>query len=241
MAPTTSPPQRRNKWYLILGLVAGQILLNACSHQILSTDTQAQVPPLWPRHHEQMRGISNWHIKGKIGYENVSEGGSAWLDWHQQVNQFSLLLSGPFGAGTVQIFGDNDVVTLRQAKAPDISAVSATTLARHLLGWELPIDELSYWIRGIPAPDVLASKQRFNQQSLLANLHQGGWQLAFSKYRQTEAGILPGKIIATQGKTQFKLIIKEHVFASPLKPSLDGPAQNLDLTNQHSDLKPKVL
>ncbi|MBV1930260.1 MAG: lipoprotein insertase outer membrane protein LolB [Porticoccaceae bacterium] len=239
MTPTTSPPRRHNKWYLVLGLIAGQILISACSHQILSTNTQ--VPSLWPRHHEQMRGISNWHIKGKIGYENASEGGSTWLDWHQQVDQFSLLLSGPFGAGTVQIFGDDDFVTLRQAKAPDISAVSAKTLVRHLLGWELPIDELSYWIRGIPAPNALTSEQHFNQQSLLANLHQSGWQLVFSKYRHTKAGILPGKITATQGETHFKLIIKEHLFTTPSNPSLDGPAQNLGLTTQRSNLKAKAL
>jgi outer membrane lipoprotein LolB len=238
MAPITSFPQRHCKWYLLLGLIAGQILLSACSHQILSTDTQTQVPALWPRHHEQMLGISNWHIKGKIGYETASEGGSAWLDWHQQVNQFSLLLSGPFGAGTVQIFGDDGFVTLRQAKAPDISSVSAKKLARHLLGWELPIDELSYWIRGIPAPSTLASKQSFNQQSLLANLRQNGWQLVFSKYRQTEAGILPGKITATQGETHFKLIIKEHIFATANHPFFDGPTQNMDLTAQYSDPKP---
>lgn len=240
MASITNPRQRHNRW-LLLGLVAGQILLSACSQQILSTDDRAQVSPLWPSHHEQMRGISNWHIKGKIGYENSSEGGSAWLDWHQQVDQFSLLLGGPFGAGTVQIFGNDDFVTLRQAKTPDISAVSAKTLARHLLGWELPIDELSYWIRGIPAPDVLASKQSFNQQGLLANLHQNGWQLAFSKYRQTDAGILPGEITATQGDTHFKLLIKEHLFATPNKPPLDHPGQNRDLTTRQSGLKTEVL
>ena len=241
MTPAISPSQRHRKWYLLLSLIAGQILLSACSHLTFSANTLTQTPPLWSRHHEQMLGISNWHIKGKIGYESVSEGGSAWLDWHQQANQFSLLLSGPFGAGTVQIFGDNDIVTLRQAKAPDISALSAKTLARHLLGWELPIDELSYWIRGVPAPNALASEQHFNQQRLLSNLHQSGWQLAFSKYRHTETGIFPGKITATQGETHFKLIIKEHLIATANNPPLDGPAHNLDLTTQHSDLKAKAL
>ncbi len=237
--PGTS--QRHHTWYLLPSLIAGQILLSACSHQIESTNTQVQPPPQWPRHHEQMLGISNWHIKGKIGYETAAESGSAWVDWRQRVNRFNLLLGGPFGAGTVQIFGDDNFVTLRQAKASDISAVSAKALARRLLGWELPIDELSYWIRGIPAPDTPASEQGFNQQNLLVNLHQHGWQLVFSNYRHTEAGVFPGKITATRGETHFKLIIKEHLFPSTDNLSPGPLAQNLGLKTRHSDLKAKAL
>lgn len=190
------------------------MLLSACaSHQTLAPYSADVVPALWSRHHQQMLDLSHWQVKGKIGYKNTTEAGSAWVDWTQQAQQFTLHLSGPFGAGSMQIMGDHGLLTLRQADGADISLNSAAAItSEQLLFDDLPFEELSYWIRGIPSPNAEASQLSYNQQSLLTVLHQSGWQLLFSKYRQTSAGTLPGKIIATQGKVRFKLIIKEHLF-----------------------------
>ena len=159
-----------------------------------------------------MLAISQWHVKGKLGYKSASDAGSAWLDWRQQLEHFKLLLGGPFGAGTVEIVGNGHTVALRQGNKPDQFAPSAKALSRKLLGWELPIEELSYWIRGIPAPDVPVVDQSFNSQGLLAIFQQAGWQLKLSKYRDTEMGKLPSKLVAIQNGTRFTLIIKEYNF-----------------------------
>jgi len=165
-----------------------------------------------------MQAITQWHIKAKIGYKSVSDGGSAWLNWQQQDYSYRLLLSGPFGAGSVQIFGNKDTATLRQADAADISAHSASALSSKLFGWDLPIDELPYWVRGIPAPGSQVKAQKFNGEGLLAAFHQTGWDLKLSRYQDTEAGKLPGKLIATQRELRFTLLIKEHDFSTSQPP-----------------------
>jgi outer membrane lipoprotein LolB len=188
-----------------------QLLQASCSIQPVRTD-MPQSSSLWATHQAQMRAITQWHVKGKLGYKNPSDAGSAWLDWRQQSERFELLLGGPFGAGTVHIFGDDHLVTLRQVDKPDLTATSTKALSREILGWELPIGELPYWIRGIPAPDAPVANQSFNSQGLLSTFQQTGWQLTLSKYRDTKMGELPSKLVATQNGARFTLIIKAHDF-----------------------------
>ncbi len=209
----TCKTQNLNR-YFVAGLIGIQLLaLSACNHQTMRP-SNAQPSGSWAAHQAQMRAVDQWHIKGKLGYKSPSDAGSVWLDWRQQAAQFTLLLGGPFGAGTVQIFSNENSVTLRRADKPDISASSTKALSGHLLGLDLPVDELSYWMRGIPAPDVPVNEQTFNEQNLAASFAQVGWQLELSKYRSTEAGDLPGKLTATRGQSKFTLLIKEHLLNS---------------------------
>jgi len=166
-------------------------------------------PPGWQNHRAAMLAISGWHIKGKIGYRSDADAGSAWLDWRQHQEQFDLHLGGPFGAGTVQLVGDERSAILRQADEPEISAHSAADLSVKVLGWRLPVDALVYWIRGIPAPQQSHTEAHYTPDGALNRFEQSGWQLKLSRYRDTSAGRLPGKIIATRDSVRFTLLIQD--------------------------------
>ena len=211
----------------LLALIVLQGLLSACG-------VQQRLPPApqpahqesaqWRQHYSRMLALTRWHVKGKIGYQGNQDGGSAWLDWQQQGDRFQLLLSGPFGAGTVAISGDSQAVILRQPEHPDHIAASAAQLSIDVLGWELPIEELTYWIRGIPAPGARAKSQIFTEERLLSSFEQAGWQLQLDKYRDTSTGPLPGKLRARRGETRVTVVIKEHSFdTTPANHSSTAP------------------
>ncbi len=187
------------------------LLLSACAQQTIRTheDKNQPAPASWAAHKKQMQAITQWHMKGKIGYRSPADGGSAWVDWRQQNDEFEMFLSGPFGAGVVRIFGNKHFATLRQADVEDISTRSAAALTVKLFGWQLPVDELAYWVRGIPAPRTAVTSRAFNAEGLLDNFEQTGWHLELSRYRDTGAGKLPGKVLATHDKLRFTLVIKD--------------------------------
>jgi outer membrane lipoprotein LolB len=177
-------------------------------------DTVFHQPELWASHQSQMLGIEQWHIKGKFGYKSPSGGGSAWLDWRRQNDAFTLLLNGPFGVGTVQIHGGNDLVTMHHASDPIVYASSLEALSDKLFDWNLPIGELRYWVLGIPSPKFLSKNHVFNREGLLKTFQQTGWQIKLSQYQNRGAGKLPGKLIIHQGQLRFTLVIKEHDFSA---------------------------
>ncbi|HCO60984.1 MAG TPA: outer membrane lipoprotein LolB [Porticoccaceae bacterium] len=214
-----------NSLKLLGTLIVLQSLLSACSLQQRlppTTPISHQQHAQWLDHYKRMLALTDWHVKGKIGYRGADDAGSAWLDWRQRSEHFHLLLSGPFGAGTVDISGNSQYVTLRQAEQPDYTAASPEELSRTVLGWELPIEALTYWIRGIPSPATDARHQHFTEEALLSGFEQAGWQLQLNKYRATPAGPLPTKLSATRGETRVTLIIKEHSLENPVVENISG-------------------
>ena len=169
--------------------------------------------PAGPVSAEQQKRLlaqDHWHITGKLGYRGATDGGSAWLDWRQRGQIFNLSLHGPFGAGATQILGtDSGATLLRSGKEP-IFADSATSLTDYLFGWQWPVDELLFWIRGIPAPRAPVDSASYDDRQLLTGLQQSGWRLQFSNHlRTTEGLVVPGKITGHFRQVSFTLVIKE--------------------------------
>jgi outer membrane lipoprotein LolB len=147
-----------------------------------------------------------------LGVRSPSDSGSASLRWQQAPNSFFIYLSGPLGQKRMEIEGNTTQVELRQNGQPPLRAKSAEALIRKASGWKMPVNQLSYWVRGIPAPGARITRLEQNEQGLISLMQQAGWTLGYSNYQdqtlndQTLA--LPGKITAEQGDIRLTLIIR---------------------------------
>ena len=195
------------------------LLISACAP--LQTQPVTATPPsTWPAHRAAMQAVDSWQLKGKLAYRNDHDSGSAWFDWAQHGDSFTIYLSGPFGVGTVKISGDSQTITLSQPGETDISSHSASALTQRLFGWQLPVEQMRAWIRGLPASSSNRVIKTFNAQGLLNTLQEDGWQLAISRYQHEPPGPLPGKIKGHSDKLTFILLLKEWHFsdAAPNTP-----------------------
>lgn len=167
----------------------------------------------WEFHSAQMEALREWHLLGKLGYRHGDDGGSAWIDWHQQGDRFEVRLHGPFGAGATHIHGDAQGATLSQSGHPDQLAATPAALTTELFGWTLPVEQLQYWVRGVPDPSLPFAALAVDAEGVLSQLNQHQWTLQFLDYRDTPAGSLPGRILAVHTapdapSLQVTLIIK---------------------------------
>lgn len=182
------------------------LLLNSCA----TPRTKIEDPLISniEKHQRQLRLLKHWTLEGKLGYQNQREGGSALIHWQQDHQDFALRLSGPFGFKTTRIIGDNRHAELQQSGLTHYTATSASELTNYLFGWTWPVDELLYWIKGIPAPDATVISQLFDDKGRLSELSQSGWHLRFSNYQQAGNHVLPGRISGNSGELRFTLVIK---------------------------------
>ena len=178
------------------------LLLNGC----VSSPSQ---PVAWQQHQLKISGLAHWRMRSKFGYVTDHDSGSAWLDWEQDGTNANAHISGPFGAGAAQVAISSQGAILKQAGASDIRANSAGELTHYLFGWPFPIEQLSYWVRGLPAPGVGIKALTTNPSGLLSHLEQDGWKLSFTAYQDTAIGYLPGKITASAKDLRIKLLVKE--------------------------------
>lgn len=185
-------------------------------------------PIAWQQHQLAVSALKHWHLRSKLGYTSDSDSGSAWLDWEQSGDRASAHISGPFGAGSAQLISSTQGATLKRPGETDIHADSAGELTHKLFGWPFPIEQLRYWVRGLPAPGIPVTTFASDSRGLLSHLEQGAWVLTFIRYQNTSAGPLPSKIKVSTGNLQIKLVIKEWQLPalSRPKPGISARPQN---------------
>lgn len=188
-------------------LVFALLWLGGCVHQGLPTPPQDIL-----EHQRQLQEISDWQLTGKLGVRTSDDSGSASLKWAQQLANYQINLSGPLGQKSMIITGTPDKVRLEQTGEPAQEAKTAEALIKKSTGWTLPVAQLAYWVRGVPAPKLRIAQLQKNENGLIDQLVQGGWSINYSNYRdQTFNGVnlpLPGKITAEYQDVRLVLVIR---------------------------------
>lgn len=187
----SKPLKNSCRAWLITALLS--LLLAACATP--RPGSPVSTPVDWEDHRRQTAALQHWEVRGKLGYRGPEANGSAWLTWQQDEDHFDLTLTGPMGAGATRISGNTELAVLSRGR-DETRASSPSALTRDALGVSLPLEELPWWVRGLPAPGQQPTMS-FDDDRLLASLEQAGWHLQFSRYADVSGFHLPGRITGT--------------------------------------------
>ena len=185
-------------------------LLFGCSSQTITPTQQDRPAPSWQQRQQQLLPLTQWQVQGKIRIQTKEEDTSANLSWSQHPDHYQIYLAGPLGQGAISIAGSNENgVTLDIGGEQRYQADSAAQLLQQQLGWSIPISQIGYWARGMPAPGVTYSK-RLDGQNRLKQLNQEGWILNYVDYHSDQQPQLPRKIKLSRGEAlKLTLILKQ--------------------------------
>lgn len=162
----------------------------------------------WKTHKAQISEIDGWQINGKIGIRAPQDSGSGTLFWLQRQDYFDIRLSGPLGRGATRLTGRPDAVALEVAGQGRFEAESPEALVESQLGWQLPVSNLLWWIRGLPAPDS-RSRVELDGNGRLAHLQQDGWDVQYLDYSDENGFALPSRIKLAGRDLQITLVVKD--------------------------------
>lgn len=150
----------------------------------------------WQARQSQIASINAWNIDARLALRRAEEGAQATLRWVRRADRETIDLSGPFGGGRVRLTRDAAGVVLRDSNQQEHRAANARELLRQATGWELPIEHLDDWVRGVPAPDRPAT-YTLDEYGRLERLHQSGWEVRFTAYAEYDGYELPRRLIIT--------------------------------------------
>lgn len=165
-------------------------------------------PTQWKAHKQQISQLDGWQISGKIGIRAPRDSGSATLFWLQRQDYYDIRLSGPLGGGAARLTGRPGDILLEVANRGRYQAESPEALLREQLRLELPVSNLLWWIRGLPAPDS-RSRLTLDGDSHLARLEQDGWQVEYQRYTQQNGYALPERLKLYGQDLEVTLVIKD--------------------------------
>ena len=187
------------------------LIIIACLLQACVTRLPPQ-PVEFKQHQSQVTPVNQWQIKGKLGIKAPAESFSASIHWQQVKAHYVIQLHGPLGQKSLRIEGSPKLVTLKEKGKDPVSSSSAESLFKRTTGWNLPLKQLDYWVRGLPAPGKIKAIA-FNPQGLVEKLEQKDWLIKYEKYQaithQGQTLYLPQKLIASHQDLRLTLLIRD--------------------------------
>ena len=191
-----------------LAVPAVALLLSACAGQ-------PPVPELdWERHRAGIAALTDWQARGKVGLRTPERSDSASLDWTQRGGVSLLRLSGPIGLNNVVIRSDGQRLELQRDGDTRAWDQPDEVPLRELTGWELPLQALPYWLRGIPAPGDAVDRLE-TEGGLLRQLEQDRWQISYQSHAAFGGLLLPTRLELSRGDTRVRVILRQWL---PLTP-----------------------
>ena len=169
-----------------------------------SLDPQAE--QRWHEHQQRLAPIDQWELAGKLGIKFPQDSSSANIRWQQQHTEFNIVLNGPFGRGAARLSGTPDWITVQVAGEQEQSSSDPASLLKGTLGWDLPINEMRHWAKGIPA-DLPIEEYQINDRGQLLQLQQAGWLITYTSYQAVDNLTLPKRLIATRDDVRITLVI----------------------------------
>jgi len=151
--------------------------------------------------------ISSWEIQGALAAKNKSKGWSATMNWVQNgPSSYQIRLMGPLGGGTVLINKNGNTITFQDG-SKKVTSTNGDELLLKQTGIRLPVDNLYYWVRGLPAPGAVQAEHH-DQYNHLTQLKQSGYTIDFTQYTSVKGTDLPSMIRLEGNGVMIKVIIK---------------------------------
>ncbi|MGD8569180.1 MAG: lipoprotein insertase outer membrane protein LolB [Gammaproteobacteria bacterium] len=194
------------RFYLVAAVVLTALLLTACGTSAFPVKPDANDERAIEQRQAQFRKLQHWQLSGRVAMITSEESWSGQLYWQQGPTDFLIHFSAPSGQGAMQLSGDEHGVELRLANGDTYQAEDANSLLRQETTWDLPIDALWYWIRGLPDP-AMPVKVKLDPQGLITDLTQKEWRIQYNRYEQYDRYYFPRKIVISNRDTKLKLIV----------------------------------
>jgi len=147
-------------WSLI---AAASLILAACV-------TLGEPPELPPR--PERPTITAFDLEGRLSIKQGDKSYQTGIQWQHSEEQDRIFLTGPLGQGLAELERTPDGARLVTADQKVVTAADADSLARDLLGVDLPLTVLPDWVLG--------------RQNVLP-----GWRVEVLRYESDAANALP--------------------------------------------------
>lgn len=152
-----------------------------------------------------------WTIAAHIAVSNGSDGGSGELQWRQDGANYAFTVRAPVTGKTWKLSGDAAHAVLEGVDPQPDTDSDPERLLRERLGWDVPLNDLVAWVRGLRAPGSTASVQ-YDEQSRPAVIEQAGWKIEYRDWFADRDPVLPRKVFASRGTARVRVAISQWSF-----------------------------
>lgn len=205
----------RTAW-LCSGALAGLLLAACAPVPVRQPGTTKQLAAQAAR--EQVLGTQqHWGLNGRFAASDGRDGGSGSLEWRQDGQHYQFTLRAPITGKSVRLDGDPDGAVLTGAGKVPVTGADASEVLRGEFGWDVPVADLAWWIRGLRAPGRGAILT-FGANGLPATLDQDGWHVDYRDWYAERNPPLPRKVYASRDPYTVRVLVEQWEGAGATQP-----------------------
>lgn len=168
-------------------------------------------PEGWLEQQAQRQQIKIWEVRGRLGVQTQSTGGSMDLIWKQSGEDYSIRLILPLGSGNYLIQGNGRNAVIRYPDGRKKSVRNIDNVFSSVLGVSLPVNAIRDWVRGLPARSLPIDEMLWDDQGLLNTVQQSGWTAEMTSYSGDDL-LLPHEIYLSRSDDEdldIRLLLKQ--------------------------------
>ena len=200
-----------------LALSASLLLLGACA-----TRTVREAPPLDQQGIESaeraqagratwLEGQRRWSFEGRVAVNNAGKGGNGKIEWRQDGHGYVVSLIAPITRQSWRLIGDthSEAGRLEGLEGGPREGGDAEALLLEATGWDIPVNALARWVRGLPAEGLPLRDRSYSAQGQLQRVEQAGWNIEYPLWFPAEGPqpSLPRRIEAKRDRASVRLIV----------------------------------
>jgi outer membrane lipoprotein LolB len=180
-------------WAAVLG--AG--LLSACAA------LQHPAPTVDPA------AVEAFQLDGRINLRVQKEGYPGRVRWQHKPDSDELWFYSPLGTTVARLRQDGSGALLITSDGREHRANDLRQLAFEVLGWDLPLEGLPYWVRGLAWPGVATDHETFDHEGRPRQLSQAGWQVSYLDWAPAGVVGLPSRLDLQGERLRMRLLIEK--------------------------------
>ncbi|UCC13175.1 MAG: outer membrane lipoprotein LolB [Gammaproteobacteria bacterium] len=168
----------------------------------------------WLERRDLLRQLDDWRMEGRIALRTGRDGYNGTLSWEQMDDLLDFRFRGPFGFGGFRIHGDLDRLRIKTTSGEELLLTDPEAEMRDRFGWSLPVYSMRFWIVGVSDPGMTA-EETVDDEGMLLELSQNGWDISFDGYRVEDGLLLPKKIVMESGEVRIRVVADRWRIALP--------------------------
>lgn len=178
-------------------LVAASLVLAAC----------AGIAPRTPGPTVTAEQAERFELGGRINLRVQQESFPGRVRWQHEPPLDELWFYSPIGTAVAHLRQDQDGAVLVTSEGREYRAKQLRQLALDVLGWDLPIEAMPFWVRGLAWPQASDADIQRDGQGRPGTLSQAGWQVSYLAWDGAGVQGLPSKLDLTGERLRMRLVI----------------------------------
>jgi len=184
-----------------------RLLLIVLSAAVLGACVATRPPPPpsgqgWEQRADYLQKAGAWQLDGRAAVAVGTQGWQATLNWRQRSDSTEVHLAGPFGVGALVLKRTSAGLSLNGAAPSD----AVLTQLQEKLGFDLPLDQLRFWLLGVPDPGAAFELTR-NTQDRALHLTQGEWSIDYDRYMPAAGDLLPARVVLNRQGVRVRIAV----------------------------------